>query len=155
MTDHVNPTPSPAAPVGLPEAEEEEARYIWKRLNWVVGMNADQQITATTVIREVLEELKAKATPVRQVEEWLWNPRQFYVVPTADDKRHGWFIGDMLPDLDSDGVGNGLTFQWCEAICDAHNSSLQVPEKQQQDLGEKETDVNAVHPRKAATKANS
>lgn len=143
MTDHVNPTPSPAAPVGLPEAEEEEARYIWKRLNWVVGMNADQQITATTVIREVLEELKAKAAPVRQVEEGRWTAQieeGLAVICAPGDRR--WYF-------------NQAELYRLKSLCAAHNSSLQVPEKQQQDLGEKETDVNAVHPRKAATKANS
>lgn len=65
--------------------------------------------------------------------ERLWTPNQFYVVPRGDDKRHGWFIGDMLPDLDNEGVGNGLTYQWCEAICKARNAAMES-EKEKKDL---------------------
>ena len=51
---------------------EEKARYIWKRLNHVIGMPVNARLTAISVIREVLEETEPKDRSTVKQPSWRW-----------------------------------------------------------------------------------
>lgn len=140
------------------KAQEKELILLWRCSGWLDGLAdrlAGLSARDTELLRyyaNALNDFAERIRPTRpsvgrgnenqgadQVSEnpcavqGQWTPKQFYRVPSGDDKRHGWFIGDMKPDFERGTVGNGIRFDQVEAICNFHNASLRDDKKK--DLG--------------------